>query len=567
MSAATRTPGAPPAPGGSTPGSPSLPDVPEAARGRWAGFAALAGGLAMIVLDGTVVSVTTPAMVDDIGLTLSDAQWVSSGYAVVFAALLLTTGRLGDRHGRRLLFTVGVATFAAASLLVAAAQDPASLIGARMVQGVGGALVLPSTLSTLNATFRGRDRAVAFGLWGAVMAGAAAIGPLLGGWLATDFSWRWVFLINLPVAAVVLGLAIRFVPETRGEGVAGFDAPGLVLSVSGPGALVFGLIEAPVIGWFRPRQDFDLLGTTWPETASVSAAFVALVFGALATALLFVVERHRGRSGRAVVLDLSLFAVPTFAWGNLTAAMVAVGEFALLFVLPLYLVYAGRLSVLQAGGVLATMAGGAFVAGARARSLSRRLGPPRVVALGLVLELVATVAAAWTLPSGAPVWLVAVLLAVYGLGLGLASAQLTSTVLRDVPVERSGAAAATQSTVRQLGSAFGAALAGTVLAIGFAITVPQRLALVDGVSHDDALVMIDYMTGTAGAVISWIHAKGTDGYFGALGPQVADQLSIAFAQSAGAALWAAAVFLALGLAGALAVGRASRRAADGVVEA
>lgn len=513
----------------------------------------------MIVLDGTVVSVTTPAMVDDLGLTLSDVQWVASGYAVAFAALLLTTGRLGDRYGRRLLFVLGVSVFAAASFLAAAAQDPSALIGARIVQGVGGALVLPSTLSTLNATFRGKDRAVAFGLWGAVMAGAAAVGPLLGGWLATDFTWRWVFLINLPLAAAVLVLAIRFVPETTGDGVAGFDLAGLLLSVVGLGSLVFGLIEAPVVGWFRPRTDVDIFGHTWPQTAAVSPAFVALVTGVLATALLFLVERGRGRRGRAVVLDFSLFSVPTFAWGNLTAAMVAVGEFALLFVLPLYLVYAERLSVLQAGWVLAAMAVGAFVAGARARSLAHRLGPPRVVTVGLALELAATVAAAWLLPSGLPVWLIGVLLAVYGLGLGLASAQLTSTVLRDVPVQRSGAAAATQSTVRQLGSAFGAALAGTILAIGFAITVPQRLALVNGVSHDDALTMIDYMTGTAGAVISWIRAKGTEGHFGELGPQVADQLCVAFAQSAGVALWAAALFLVLGLAGALAVERASGR--------
>ncbi len=511
----------------------------------------------MIVLDGTVISVTTPAMVDDLGLTLSGAQWLSSGYAVVFAALLLTSGRLGDRYGRRLLFLLGVATFAAASLIAAGAQESAELLGARLVQGMGGAMVLPSTLSTLNATFRGRDRAVAFGLWGAVMAGAAAIGPLLGGWLATAFDWRWVFLINLPLAALVLGLGVRFVPETTGGSGRGFDLLGLVLSVVGLGSLVFGLIEAPVVGWLRPRADVELFGFTWPQQAGVSPALIALVLGALATILLGVVERGRARRGRAVVADLSLFAVPTFAWGNLTAAMVAVGEFAVLFGLPLYLVYAERLSILQAGWVVAAMAVGAFVAGARARSLAGRFGPARVVTLGLSLELVATVVAAVVLPSGPPVPLIAALLAGYGLGLGLASAQLTSVVLRDVPVSSSGAAAATQSTVRQLGSAFGAALAGSVLAIGFAITVPQRLGLVAGVTGDDATVMIDYMTGTAGAVIAWIRAKGTQGHFGVLGPQVADQLSIAFAQSASAMLWTAAAFIALGLAGALAVERAS----------
>jgi predicted MFS family arabinose efflux permease len=262
-----------------------------------------------------------------------------------------------------------------------------------------------------------------------------------------------------------------------------------------------------------------------------------------------------------VILDLSLFTVPTFAWGNLAAAMVAVGEFSLLFGLPLYLVYAMKLTILEAGWVLAAMAVGAFVAGARARSLAARLGAPRVVTVGVVIELVAAVIAAAVLPSQPAAWLLASLLAIYGLGLGLASAQLTSTVLRDVPVAQSGVASATQSTVRQLGSALGAALAGTVLAIGFAITVPARLALVAGVSTDDANTMIDYMTGTAGAVIPMIRKKGNDGYFGDLGPAVADQLSVAFAQCVSWVLWVAAAFILLGLIGALAVERASRRTA------
>ena len=227
-----------------------------------------------------------------------------------------------------------------------------------------------------------------------------------------------------------------------------------------------------------------------------------------------------------MILDLSLFSVPTFAWGNLTAAMVAVGEFALLFVLPLYLVYALRLTIMETGWVLAAMAIGAFLAGAGARHLAARLGPPRVVTVGLLLELGATVAAAVVIGNAPSVWAITVLLAVYGLGLGLAAAQLTSVVLHDVPVAQSGTASATQSTVRQLGSAVGAAVAGTILAIGFTITVPARLALVKGVSTDDAMTMIDYMTGTAGAVISMIRDKGNDGYFGDLGPRSPTSLSV-----------------------------------------
>jgi predicted MFS family arabinose efflux permease len=448
-----------------------------------------------------------------------------------------------------------------ASLTASGAQDAGELIVSRCVQGLGGAMILPATVSTLNATFRGRDRALAFGLWGAVMAGAAAVGPLLGGWLTTTFDWRWIFLINVPLALVVVGLTAGFVTETRGEPGRGVDVWGLLTSGPGLGLLVFGLIEGPDLGWVLPKNEFTLFDLTWPDTAPVSLVPLALVAGAALTAAFLLLERRRSAHGRAVILDLSLFTVPTFAWGNLAAAMVAVGEFSLLFGLPLYLVYAMKLTILEAGWVLAAMAVGAFVAGARARSLAARLGAPRVVTVGVVIELVAAVIAAAVLPSQPAAWLLASLLAIYGLGLGLASAQLTSTVLRDVPVAQSGVASATQSTVRQLGSALGAALAGTVLAIGFAITVPARLALVAGVSTDDANTMIDYMTGTAGAVIPMIRKKGNDGYFGDLGPAVADQLSVAFAQCVSWVLWVAAAFILLGLIGALAVERASRRTA------
>ena len=538
--------------------------TPSPGRARWLGFAALAAGLAMIVLDGTVVSIAMPAMIDDLGFGLSDAQLVNTVYPVVFAALLLTFGRLGDRHGRRLVFLIGVGVFAAASLTAAGSTDVGELIASRCVQGVGGAMILPATLSTVNATFRGRDRSVAFGLWGAIMAGTAAVGPLLAGWLTTALSWQWVFLINVPIGLVVLAVGARFVPETVGDRTGGFDGWGLVTSALGLGLLVFGLVEGPAVGWVASTSDFLVGDFTWPEGAAASPAFFALVAGGLLAGTFVVLQRRRARAGKALTLDLGLFTVPTFAWGNLTAAMVAVGEFALLFVVPLYLVYALQLSILQAGWVLAAMAGGAFVAGARARSLAARLGPARVVTLGLAMELVATAAAALIVPAGLGIWPIVALLALYGLGLGLASAQLTSTVLRDVPVERSGVASATQSTVRQLGSALGAAVDGTVLASSFAVTVPARLALVKGVSADDGQTMIDYMTGTAGAVIAWIREKGNDGHFGKLGPKVAHQLSIAFAQSIGTVLWVAAAFIALGLVGALQVERASGPVAEPV---
>lgn len=437
------------------------PDEP-ADRRAWSGLWVLATALGMIVLDGTIVAVALPAMIAGLHLSLTDAQWVTSLYSVIFAALLLTAGRLGDRWGRRRLLVIGLALFVVGSILGGLAGSSGALLLARAVQGVGGAAVLPATLSTVNATFRGRDRAAAFGIWGAVMAGAAALGPLLGGMLTEWGSWRLVFWVNVPVGLVVIALALRLVDENRGLSHTGIDLPGPVLSAVGFGLVVFGLIEGSTLGWWTPKAAVTGLG--WPADAPVSPVPVALVLGLAALVAFAVVESRRQVAGRATILDLRLFRLPTFVFGNATALLVAVGEFALLFVLPLYLVTSLQATSLVSGLVLASMALGAFASGAAARHLAAAIGPTRVVVVGLALEVLGAGATALVMGHWSSPWAVAATLLPYGLGLGLASAQLTSTVLRDVPPEESGTGSATQSTVRQLGAALGGALGGAVLA-------------------------------------------------------------------------------------------------------
>lgn len=440
--------------------------APEARRRAWAGLWVLAAALAMIVLDGTIVGVALPAIITDLHLDLTDAQWVNSLYSVVFAALLLTAGRLGDRWGRRRLLLAGVTVFVLGSVLAALAGDAAALLAARALQGVGGAMVLPSTLSTVNATFRGRDRAAAFGIWGAVMSGAAALGPLLGGFLTQVASWPLVFWVNVPIGIAVAIAIMLVVDETRGtkaDGV-GVDIAGPLLSAAGLALIVFGLIESSSMGWWTPTASLSLFGLTWPAAALVSPVPVALAAGVLLLTAFLVVESRRQRSGRTTILDLRLFRLRTFSFGNTTALLVAVGEFALLFVLPLFLVTSLGLSALSAGLVLAAMATGAFLSGAAARHLAARFGPTRVVVLGLALEVVGAATTALVTAASGPGWAVAAALLPYGLGLGLASAQLTSTTLRDVPPGQSGTGSATQSTVRQLGAALGSAVGGTAFA-------------------------------------------------------------------------------------------------------
>ena len=183
----------------------------------WLALAVLAVGLGLIVLDGTIVGVALPIIIEDLGMDLTDAQWVNSLYAVMLAALLLSTGSLADRWGRKRVFLLGIVIFVAGSLLAAGAGSAGALIGSRAVQAIGAALIMPSTLSTVNATFRGTYRAAAFGVWGAVISGAAALGPLAGGALTQWASWNWIFLVNLPIGVLVIIATLLVVPETRGK--------------------------------------------------------------------------------------------------------------------------------------------------------------------------------------------------------------------------------------------------------------------------------------------------------------------------------------------------------------
>ncbi|EMR00143.1 DHA2 family efflux MFS transporter permease subunit [Paeniglutamicibacter gangotriensis] len=508
---------------------------------KWSALWVLAIGLGMIILDGTIVGVALPTIITSLDLDLTEAQWINSIYSVVFAALLLSAGRIGDRLGRKRLFITGTSIFVIGSILAALSGSSTLLLLARVVQGIGGAMVLPATLSTVNAVFRGKDRAAAFGVWGATMSGAAAVGPLLGGWLAGSFSWEWIFWVNVPIGLAVIVATVLLVPETKGKVTTrGLDVDGFQLSALGIGAVVFAIIEGPSMGWWAPTRDATILFWTWPQTAFLSPVPVIGLLGLVAIAVFLLWERHRARVQRSALLDLSLFSLPRFSWGNATAAMVAVGEFALIFVLPLYLVSARGLGVMQAGFVLAAMAVGAFLAGAQARHLAARIGPPAVVLLGLGLEVVGIAVMAFLLAPTVSVWLMTIPLVIYGLGLGLASAQLTSLVLADVSTSQSGQGSATQSTVRQVGMAIGTAVAGALLSMGLGFYLST------GTPLDEATRV------SAGGALQSLRAQGGQ-------EDLVAELSGQFAQATQMTLLGAVAFLVMGLLGAWIMLRLSKR--------
>ena len=437
---------------------------------RWIALVFLALGVAMIILDATVVNVAIPTMVTDLDLTTNDAEWINAAYSLTFASLLIFFGRLADRFGRKLLFIVGVITFVLSSVLVAASDSSITLIGARSLQGIGAAMILPASLSVINAVFVGKSRAVAFAVWGGTIGGMAALGPLVGGWLTTYASWHWAFLINVPIGIIVLIGVLLVVPETKDvNGRKGFDIPGTLLITLGLIGIVFAVIEGQRYGWIAPTAQFKVGNWEWPFD-SVSVVLVAGVLGVIALLVMLIVEKRRIAAGKVVILDLRLFRIKSFGAGNAVALVVSLGEFGLLFAIPLFLQATRGYNALETGFILLALAVGSFVASGLGAPLSQRMGPVRVLQLGMLLEVIGIAGLGFIISTEITGWGMAPWLFIYGMGVGFATAQLTGVILSEVPVADSGQASAVQSTSRQVGAAIGTAIIGTTLLIGLGST-------------------------------------------------------------------------------------------------
>ena len=458
-------------------------------RRRWWALATIALGVSLIIMDATIVNVALPVVIADLHLDAAQAEWMNAIYALVFASLLLTVGRVGDLTGRRRIFALGMVVFLAASVLAGLAGSGLALVLARLVQGVGAAMILPTTLSTMNAIFTGRERAIAFAVYGSTIGGMAAVGPLVGGWLATDVSWRWAFWLNVPVGLLVLAGIARVIPETRDPALqARLDLQGAALSALAMGGVVFALIEGAYYGWWRQPS-----GALSPVPLAAAVGGLALVA--------FVIQQRRGATlGRPTLVDLGLLRLPTLRYGNIAAAIVAFGEFGLMFTLPLLLEGALGYSALGAGWLLVSLAFGAFLASGATAHLTQLWGQHVVVRIGLALEAMAVAGLALTISLTVPSWLLAIWLAGYGVGVGMATAQLSSVIMSDVPPAQGGQASGLQSTVRQVGSALGIAVLGTLLVTSLGHGTDRRLADA-GMPETARAPIVELVQGSAGAGI------------------------------------------------------------------
>ncbi len=408
---------------------------------KWWTLAAVSFGLFMIMLDNTVVNVALPSIQRDLGVGLSELEWIVTGYALTFAALMLIGGKLADAYGRRLIFVVGIVVFTLSSLGCGLASSGGMLIGARIVQGVGAALMNPATLSIIAATFPPRERGRAIGIWAGVSALALAIGPLIGGLLTTHIGWSWIFFVNVPVGVLGIVASYLLIDESRDETHERLDLPGLVTSALGLFSLTYGLIEANSYGWGSAR----IVGT-----------FV--VAGVALTAFLML-ERHQ----RAPMLDLTLFRNSTYTGANLAMLLTALAMFGVFFFVSLYMQNILGYSAVQAGAAFLPMTVVIILVAPIAGRTSDRFGSRWLMAAGMTLLAVQLFYFS-RLGADTTFWTLMPALLVGGLGMSLTMTPSAAAATRAVPVHKAGVGSAVLNAFRQVGGSIGIALMGAIMA-------------------------------------------------------------------------------------------------------
>jgi EmrB/QacA subfamily drug resistance transporter len=474
----------------------------------WAVLVLLSLGFFMILLDTTIVNIAIPSIVTDLHASLDQILWVLNAYILVYAVLLITAGRLGDLYGQKPMFLAGLVVFTLASVACGLVQSPEQLIAARVVQGIGGALLTPQTLSILTTIFPAEKRGAAFGIWGGVAGIAAIAGPTLGGALVTYANWRWIFFVNVPVGIFTLVAGWLVIPDLRASRRHGLDLVGVLLATAGLFCVVFGLIEG---------QKYE-----WGVISGLLSIPLLLAAGVVLLVVFFVWEAYQTEP----LIPLSLFRERNFSLMNFTSATVAFGMLGLFLPLTIFMQSVLGFSAIKAGLTFLPMTLVSMPIAPFAGRLADRIGGKYILLVGLTLfaagfgliDWVAGINADWytfTLPA-----------MVAGVGLGCTFAPMTTVAMRNIDARMAGAASGVFNTTRQLGGVFGSAIVGAVLQNRLATALHEQ-----AVTRSAALpgpVRQQFIDGfTAAAKTGFAIGRGQSGAVAlppGVAPQVAQQL-------------------------------------------
>lgn len=451
----------------------SLPNL-ATYKNRWYALIFIALGLAIVVIDNTVLNVSIPYLLRDLKATLGEIEWVISGYALTIATLLITIGRLGDLVGRKKIFLIGMVVFATGSFIGSTSANATTLIiGRSVIQASGAAMTLTSALALIVSTFQGKERAIAFGVWGAIAGASATVGPLLGGYLTTFYSWRWSLRINVFVAVIAL-IGSILIMESKGATERRFDFLGMFLSGAGLFCLVFAFIEGQSYGWLTSTKPFSFLGLVWPFTAiSIIPFFFAAALVLLA--LFIIVEYRLEKKGRSPLLNLSMFKSGAFSIGSAILLILSLGQFGTFFIMPIYLEIVLGLDAFGVGIALLSASISMFAFGIISGFIASRINIGWVIISGMFMLALGTYLLPLFITVSATSLTLAPALIAFGIGFGLSSSQLNNLILSSAPLSLAGEASGESTVMRQVGASIGIAILGAILASTLAVNITRNI--------------------------------------------------------------------------------------------
>ncbi len=431
---------------------------------KWAALVVLSLALAIIIIDTTVLNVALGTIIREFKTTIQNIQWVITAYSLTLAALTITGGRLGDIFGRKKMFMLGAVIFAVGSFITSISHSvPTMIWGEAIIEGIGAALMMPATASLLVSIFSGKQRAIAFGVWGGIAGASSAIGPILGGWLTTNYSWRWAFRINIfVVIALLIGAALILKEYRDTEEKPKLDFGGVILSALGLLGLVFGFIEASEFGWWKAKETFTAFGHAL-NFGGLSIAPVAMLFGVVFLILFFLWESYVQKNGNTPLVSLKLFQNRQFSSSSLTTMILTLGMAGLIFSLPVFLQSVRNLDALHTGLTLLPLSLTVLVAAPLAASVGHKVSPKYIIMVGMLLNVVSYLVMRMTISIDATTWSIAPGLILFGLGMALVMSQINNMALSSVSVQEAGEASGVLNTLRQVGSTLGSAIIGSIL--------------------------------------------------------------------------------------------------------